>query len=247
MAALYKVPGLKKPRKRFVFAKIFLDGPITKYEVQKSIPDPRKPKQHFAATTVKRVFDDLEKKGFIHIVRKTKRTMRKKKFYDVTDCGVIQAGRYWAVPIDYSLFPIYFSNAWRRAIESLTTSFFEDLKRDMQKADALGKEYGKAFSNYSINFCMMYMFGLFPVITKGLGATATFNIADKIKKAGKSDRARLYAVLTQLGRLKEDIETFRHMIREMEAWQREGHKALRTVRKKKAKPPHYGRKSGAGA
>lgn len=230
VAALFKVPGLKTPRKRFVFAKIFLDGPITKYGVQKSVSDPRKPKTQFAPTTVKRIFDDLEKKGFIHITN-AKELGRKKKFYDVTDCGVIQAKRYSAFPLD-------FSNAWRRAIESPTIPVFEDLKRDMQKADALGKEYGKAFSNYSINFCIMYMFGHFPVITKGLKATATFNVADKIKKARKSDRARFYAVLTHLGRLKKDIETLRRMIKEMEAWQREGHKALRKVGKiKRAKPP----------
>lgn len=198
--------------------------------MQKSVPDPRKPKKRFAPTTVKRIFDNLEKKGFIHIVRKTKGAGRKKKFYDVTVHGVIRAAYFLAFPID-------FSSAWRRAVESTTTPKFEDLKRDMQKADKLGKEYGGAFSNYSINFCMMYMFGLFPVIAKGLGATATFNIADDMKKARKSDRARLYAVLTHLGRLEKDIGTLRRMIKEMEAWQREGYKALRKVGKKRAKPP----------
>lgn len=217
--------GLESSRRRFVFAKIFLDGPITKYGVQKSIFDPRKPKKRFAATTVKRVFDDLERKGFIHIVKKTKRAGRKKKFYDVTVHGVIQAACFLA-------FPINFSNAWRRAVESTTIPEFEDIKRDMQKADALGKESGEAFSNYSINSCMMNMFGLFPAATKGLGPTATFNIVDKIKKARKGDRALLYAVLTHLGRLEKDINTLRHMIKEMEAWQREGHKVLRKVRKK---------------
>lgn len=229
VAALYKVPGLESPRKRFVFVKIFLDGPITKYGVQKSVPDPSEPKTQFAPTTVKRIFDDLEKNGFIHIVR-TKKIGRKEKFYGVTVHGVIQAAYY-------SPFPIDFSNAWRRAVESTTIPEFEDLKQDMQKADALGKEHGKAFSDYSLNVCMMSMFGLFPVITKGLGATATFNIADRIKKARKSDRARLYAVLTHLGRLKNAIETLRSMAKEMEAWQRDGHEALKKVGKKKAKPP----------